>query len=323
MRVTVAIPVRNGGALLRDVLDAVAGQVLPDGVTCELVVADSASTDGSAAAARERGAEVIAIDPATFSHGGTRNVLMERSQGEVVAFLTQDAVPAGPDWLASLLHGFELADDVALVFGPYLPRPDASPMVTRELQGWFRALAPDGRPRIDRLGPDERDVPARALYGPRGFFTDANGAVRRAAWSQAPFRPVPYAEDHVLALDMLRAGFAKAFVPEAAVVHSHDYGAVEWLRRSFDEARAISAVYGVDDLGDARRLARHVRGAVRGDLRHAGGMQAAGATAPSLPGLVVTSLTHHGARALGTALGARAAHLPPALTRRLSLERRA
>ena len=36
---------------------------------------------------------------------------------------------------------------------------------------------------------------------------------------------MPYAEDQALALDMLRAGYAKAYVPDAAVIHSHEYGA--------------------------------------------------------------------------------------------------
>jgi hypothetical protein len=48
----------------------------------------------------------------------------------------------------------------------------------------------------------------------------------------------------VLAIDMLRAGYAKAFVPRAAVVHSHAYTPAQQLRRSFDERRSLREVYG-------------------------------------------------------------------------------
>ncbi len=48
----------------------------------------------------------------------------------------------------------------------------------------------------------------------------------------------------MLAIDMLRAGYAKAFVPEAAVVHSHDYTPLQQLRRCFDEWRGLREVYG-------------------------------------------------------------------------------
>ena len=197
----------------------------------------------------------------------------------------------------------------------------------------FARSRPDGRPRVDRLSVEERSLPASALYGARGFFTDANGCVSRAAWAAVPFRPVAYAEDRALALDMLHGGYAKVFVPDAAVVHSHEYSNWGWLRRSFDEARAIREIYGVEDPGELRRLLQGVRGAVGADLRHArapharppagaGSLQAAGTGAPRLPGPLLRSLRHHGARAAGTALGARADRLPGALVRRLSLERR-
>ena len=58
--------------------------------------------------------------------------MMELAAGDHVAFLTQDAIPAHSRWLSNLLSGFKLAEQVALVFGPYLPRPEASHMMGRE-----------------------------------------------------------------------------------------------------------------------------------------------------------------------------------------------
>ena len=159
-----------------------------------------------------------------------------------VAFLTQDSVPADDRWLARLLAGFGLAADVDAEFGPYRPRPDASVMVARELTEWFRSFSPDGVAAVWTVwrrasGGSSRDV----LLGPRGFFTDANGCVAGEAWQSVPFRQVAYAEDHVLAHDMLRAGYAKAYLPDAAVIHSHEYSGRRWLKRSFDEGRALHA----------------------------------------------------------------------------------
>jgi rhamnosyltransferase len=278
----------------------------------------SGSRDGTIAVARSYGAEVIEIAPASFSHGATRNLLMQRSGGDHVAFLTQDSAPADDRWLARLLDGFGLGDDVALTYGPYRPRPDASPMVARELTEWFRSFSPDGSSRIDRLEPSERAVPARALLGPRAYFTDANGCIARAAWDQVPFREVPYAEDHVLALDMMRAGYAKAFLPDAAVIHSHDYSAWQWLRRSFDEGRALRGVYGFAEPGDPRRALLKVWGLVGADWRWS---QAHGRRSPPLSA-VARSLGFHAARTAGSVLGGRAERLPDSLVRRLSLERR-
>jgi rhamnosyltransferase len=241
---------------------------------------------------------------------------MERSSGEHVAFLTQDAEPADDGWLARLLSGFTAADGVALAFGPYIPRPDASAMVARELTEWFASFSPDGSVRIDRLNRDERAIAVIELLGPRGFFTDANGCVLRSAWETVPFRDVPYAEDHVLAHDMLRAGFAKAYVPSAGVLHSHEYSGWGWLRRSFDEARALRDVYGFTEPASPRAVALKVAARARADARWASEQ---GDRAP----VTVTSAYHHAARTAGAILGSRARRLPAPLTRALSSEGRA
>jgi rhamnosyltransferase len=189
-------------------------------------------------------------------------------------------------------------------------------MVARELIHWFGSFSPDGTPRVDRLSAGERDLPAGALLGRRGYFTDANGCLSRAAWEQVPFRRVPYAEDHVLAHDMLRAGYAKVYLPDAGVVHSHEYSSWGWLRRSFDEARALHGIYGSAGPADIRRHALQVWGLTGADWRWAR------ATAPGTPppALLARSAIHHAARAAGTMLGARAERLPGPLVRRLSLE---
>jgi len=284
---TVAIPVLNGGPLLGEVLAAVAAQQVDRPV--ELVVIDSASTDGSVALARRHGARVEEIPPAAFSHGGTRNRLMEIATGDHVAFLTQDSVPAGPGWLAALLRGFALADDVALVFGPHRPRPGASPMVRRELLELFA-----------RFGEEQVDRDA-APGGRATFFSSANGAVARWAWERVPFRPVAYAEDMVLARDMLAAGLAKAYVPDAAVIHSHDLPPLKAFRRYFDDFRALADVNGLREPLTPRYLAARVRGDVAADRAF---MRREGLEVQTL-----RSLAHHVARALGRSLGTNADRL--------------
>jgi hypothetical protein len=101
------------------------------------------------------------------------------------------------------------------------------------------------------------------------------------------------------------------------VTHSHEYSPAGWLRRSFDEARAINEVYGWAAPADPATMLRHLRGNVGSDWRAA---RAGGASGG--PALLTRSTVHHGARIAGAALGARADRLPRRLTEQLSLERR-
>lgn len=317
MTVTVAIPVRDGGELLGRTLSALAAQT----VEHELLVCDSGSTDGSVELARAHGAKVLEIAAARFNHGATRNLLMGESSGERVAFLTQDAEPAHERWLEWLLGGLELAPDVGIAFGPYRPRAGASPAVRMELERWFSSLAPDGRPQVERLTDAERgELPARALIGRRGFFTDANACLARSAWERVAFREVAYAEDRVLAIDMLRAGYAKAFVPEAAVLHSHEYTAVQELRRCFDEWRGLREIYGWREPVGPAYLVRQLRGHL-GQARRE--LASAGVAPNRRRAMLVAVGARQVARQTGAMLGSRADLLPGRVRRQLSLERRA
>jgi len=311
--VTVAVPVRNGGPLLDVALGAVRGQRLDRPM--ELLVADSGSTDGSREVAQRHGAKILDIPPERFSHGGTRNLLAHNASGAHIAFITQDAVPGGDRWLATLLEGFDAGADVALVFGPYHAAADASAMVRRELADWFGSLSPDGSVRVDRGLPD-RDEPD-ALR--RVFFTDVNACIARVALDQVPFREVAYAEDQLLARDMLASGYAKVYRPDAPVIHSHDYGWGQVLQRSFDEWRGLREVHGIVASGGPVASALSLQRRVRDDVRF---MRTRGARGLTLARGIGASAAYHCARELGAAFGARADKLPDGVRTRLSLEGR-
>jgi O-antigen biosynthesis protein len=317
--VTVAIPVLDGAAYLDEVLEAVRRQRVD--LPVEILVVDSGSTDGSLEIARRHHATLIEIPQSEFSHGGTRNLAVEQSTGDVVAFLTQDATPASDEWLASMVEGFEQSDDVALVFGPHIPRPGHSHVFAREMRDHFRTWGEGRRIDVQRLERTPDALAEYRLYPYKlQFFSDVNGAVARWAWKRVPYRQVPYAEDQLLAREMIEAGYAKVFHPGAAVYHSHDYPPARFLRRYFDEFRSLREVLGHVEPFGLEHVARTVyhqtrldrdflvaeRGLAGRDLRHAVGRSA----------------RHYLVRTVGAGLGARADRLPAPLRRALSLEGR-
>src|SRR5437763_3013550 len=254
--VTVAIPVLNGARHLEEVLGAVRAQQLDREL--EILVIDSGSTDGSLSIAERHDARIHQIPRSEFSHGGTRNLAKKLAAGEHMAFITQDATPAHERWLAALLAGFDKADDVALVFGPHIRRPDASHMIKCEMERHF-ALWPDGDvQRLDRSPQGLVDY--RSYPGKVSFFSDVNGCMARWAWEQIPYREVPYAEDQLLGRELIEAGWAKVYNPEAAVYHSHDYPPMQFFRRYFDEFRSLREVLGFRQAWGPKRTLWDVRG---------------------------------------------------------------
>jgi glycosyltransferase involved in cell wall biosynthesis len=299
--VSVVVPVKDGARYLPQLIEAVraAGDV-------ELLVIDSGSRDGSVELARAAGATVHEIGPEEFGHGRTRNLGMELTSGEVVCFLTQDAVPA-PGWLAAHLEALELGDRVGASYGPHLPWPDTSPMIARELEQFFASMAPDGEPVLHRRG----DL---------SFLSNVNAAYRRECWAEIRFDDVPYAEDQAFGRAMLDAGWAKAYHPRAAVTHAHDYGPVEFAQRYFDEYRGLRETVGHVEPARPGGALRDVRAGVAADRRW---MAERHWPAGRRAAWTARSLLHHGSRKAAAIAATRPERLPESLERALSLEGRA
>ena len=317
--VTVAIPVLNGAGHLDEVLAAVRAQRCEHEV--ELLIVDSGSTDGSVAIAERHGAVVHRIDKRDFSHGGTRNWMMSLARGEHVAFLTQDATPAHDGWLAALLEGFTVADEVAAVFGPHVPRPDASHMIKSEMERHFATWGDGGREiDVQRLERTPAGIAAyRGFPGRWSFLSDVNCAIAKWAWREVPYRTVPYAEDQLLGRELIEAGYAKVFHPRAAVIHSHDYAPSAWLRRYFDEFRSLREVLGFVQPWGPKRTLWDIRGLAGADKRW---LRARGVHGRRLVRPLARSVRHHTIRMTGSVVGTRADRLPRPVRGRLSLEGR-
>jgi glycosyltransferase involved in cell wall biosynthesis len=299
--VSVVIPVKNGERYLGELLTALEAE----GVD-EVLVIDSGSTDGSLQIARDAGADVIEIAPASFSHGATRNLGATRSTGDLICYLTQDATPV-PGWLAAYREAMGLAPDVGAAYGPHLARSETSPMIARELEDFFATFSSDGQPALQRAGDPV-------------FLSNVNACYARACWEQIRFRDVAYAEDQGFGIDMLAAGWCKVYHPGAAVLHAHDFGWGGFMRRYFDEYRGLRETMGHVEPFGLRQTVGTTWRSVRLDVRW---LRDRGATPADLARWTLPSVMHHGGRRAFSALGSRADRLPANWQRRMSLEGRA
>src|SRR5437868_2618943 len=132
--VSIVVPTRNGVATLPALLDAIAAQGAA--FSFEVIAVDSGSTDGTVDLLRNRVDRLEQIAPESFDHGLTRNLGIERSRGDLIVLLVQDAVPANDSWLAALTA--PLFDDSRLAgtFARQLPRADASAITSAYAARW-------------------------------------------------------------------------------------------------------------------------------------------------------------------------------------------
>lgn len=303
LRASILIPVKNGGALLGDVLDAVLAQQAP--WAFEVIVVDSGSSDGSVELARQRGVRVEQIAPSEFGHGRTRNHLANLSRGDFLVFITQDARPADAHWLRNLVEGCDSAPDVAGAFGPHRAHPGARLVTQRELREHFAGFGNTlSRVRMEDRERFDREVGHRQFLH---FFSNNNSCLRRSVWERLPFPDVMFAEDQTWMLAAIKAGYSKAYVPEAAVYHSHDFGVWETLQRNFDEASSFRRDFGYEIQS---RLWRALASAVLLARRDARWLRQAGLRGVSWVRHAAYMAAIELARTVGQLLGTRYRSLP-------------
>ncbi|MGK2877398.1 MAG: rhamnosyltransferase WsaF family glycosyltransferase [Solirubrobacterales bacterium] len=304
--ISVVIPVLNGAEFLDEVLTAVTGQLIDE--KFEVLVIDSGSTDGSLEiVAAHPGVRLIEIDKSEFGHGRTRNLGVQNTSGELIAFLTQDATPASEHWLSAYRDAFRLADNMGAAFGPHLPRPGVSPIMARLLRDHFAQFGgEDGQPVIQEPG------------GPI-YLSNSNSCISRAAWEQTPFRDIAYAEDQAFGVDVFRNGWVKAYVPGAAALHSHDYGMAESFKRYFDEYRGLNDSVGERTEASASKAFDIIASSVAEDQKY---LEELGQPAWRRAAWGTRSAVYHTGRVGFGGLGARANKLPARVREALSFEGR-
>ena len=222
----------------------------------ELVIIDSSSTDGSLSLWEAR--RTIVIPQANFDHGGTRNQAAHAANGQILIFMTQDAIPADDACLAELVEPI-LNGEAQACYGRQLPRPDADPM-----EVFARTFNYTAESRIKSLH-DKDELGIKTF-----FFSNVCSAVSTPHFWQVggfPTRTV-LNEDMMLAAKLIMSGHLIKYVADARVVHSHDYGLKQHFQRYFDIGASMpqlrTALDGVDLGGEGLHFvlgqARYVLG---------------------------------------------------------------
>ncbi len=299
-RISVVIPVLDGGERLGLVLRALARQRAAGGI--EVLAVDSGSTDGSRERLRRAGVRLFAVERGRFRHGRTRNEALARTRGRRLVLLSQDAVPLGDGFLECLAAPLDADPLLAGTYARQVAPPGTDPLVVRSLERWTppgpdrRQVALDTR-TLERMPPDERVRRCR--------FDDVASCLRRRVWERHPLPDVPFGEDAAWARRVLTAGHDLLYRPAAVVEHAHVCGALETFRRDRAAHAMLAREFGLRTVpspaagaaawlagwgSDARDLLRAgagptaiASGLLRGAARRAGGLagQYAGARAVS------------------------------------------
>lgn len=297
--ISIIIPTLNGGELFGEVLKSIAEQDLSE--KYELLIYDSSSTDDTVARAAAYGAEVIPIRREDFDHGGTRSLAAEKAHGDILVFMTQDAVIAESGALSALIAPLLKKDSpVDVTYGRQLP-----------VQGATLAAA---HLRIFNY-PDltvQRSYEDRRTYGLKTVFVSNSFA----AYKKVKLAAIGYFQNNLIFGEdtcavgrLLLQGAAILYVAEATVYHSHNYTLLQEFRRHFDiGVLHTTEKWLLQEYGRAEgHGASYVQSALSYFLRNRAWFL--------VPGLIIRC----GVKYLGYNLGKNYKYLPPFLRPKVSM----
>jgi rhamnosyltransferase len=299
-RVALVIPTLDPAGHLDPLLRALQAQSFRP---ARFVVVDSSSTDGSPDRLRMAGAEVLVIPRSQFDHGGTRQLAVDRLPPEIefIVFLTQDALPADSETIARIVAAF--ADpEVGVAYGRQLPRSNSGAIGAHARLFNYPAESATLRPQV------APDAGVKATFCSNSF-----AAYRRQALEMVGGFPsgTIFGEDAAVAGRMLLSGWAKAYVAEARVYHSHDYSLGEEFRRYFDVGvMHARAPWLLERFGEAEGEGRRF---VQSELRH---------LARHRPLAIPSAILRSAIKLAAYHCGRREARIPRPVKRRISLNRR-
>lgn len=253
MTLSVIIPTLNAGKELTKLIDMIDVQsVRPD----EIIVVDSASEDETVDICRKNDSiRLIQIDRKDFDHGRTRDMALKESIGDIVIFLTQDAIPADSYLIQNLIKPILIDDTIALSTGRQLPKSDASYME--------RFVRDYNYPEKSRVRSKE-DIEE---LGIKTFFcSDVCCAYNRKVYYELGGfdYPIKTNEDMFFAAKVINAGYRISYTANAMVYHSHNLTLKEQYKRNFiqgyeiEKRKELLAVGSVQ--GEGMKLVRYVSG---------------------------------------------------------------
>ncbi|MGT2949751.1 rhamnosyltransferase [Streptococcus cuniculi] len=235
-KATVFIPVYNGEHdHLEETLEALYRQKTD--FAWDVFITDSGSKDNSVEII-ERFAEKYGnirlkkIAKEEYSHGGTRQMAAEISSGEIMVYLSQDAVPYNENWLTEMVAPFTLNPNIVGVVARQKPRLTCFPAMKYDIEAVFREQGVE-----DALTLWTRsDEALKGTYTKESFYSDVcSAAPRDFLVSKIGYRQVAYSEDYEYGKDILDAGYIKVYNAKAIVEHSNDVLLNQYKKRIFDE----------------------------------------------------------------------------------------
>lgn len=232
--VSVVIPSYNAGSKFKETLSGLRAQKKVEKI--EIIVVDSGSQDQTLDICYQYNVRLYKIPHEEFSHSYARNLGAQYAVGDILLFMTQDAIPIGEDWIYQMIAPIIQREAVATSCGEKNPENTELfyKIATMEYARFRRITyenqinSYDGNESLDELRR-------------KASLTDIATAILASVFKQMYYR-YSYAEDLDMGIRLLQNGYRIMLLKDISVLHGHNRTCGYYIRRAFSEARGFERI---------------------------------------------------------------------------------
>ncbi|MCR4901946.1 MAG: glycosyltransferase, partial [Butyrivibrio sp.] len=239
--IDVIIPTFNAGTQLNNLINSLKQQNYKGKIS--VIVVDSGSTDDTIDSLNNIEGidlQIICIAKENFSHSYARNLGAEKSQADILLFMTQDAVPENDSWISRMTEPLE--------------REFAAVSCAEDTSGCSDLFYLNASRAYQKyIGIYNKDKDCQYLEGMTTEEIRVNSALNNVAccikadlFNKYKFHG-EYGEDLDLGKRLIQDGYKLKLLGTVHVKHFHDRRAYYHMKRQFAENKAINEILGINE----------------------------------------------------------------------------
>lgn len=221
MNISIIIPTRNAEKHIDTLIRKLIKQTVKPS---EIIVIDTASKDNTKLICNKFDiVKFLEINDGEFDHGGTRNKAAKQAKGDILIFMTQDAMPQNDRFIEELIK--PLNDDIVASYGRQLPKENASPIeIFARKFNYSDNNIIKSKTDIDKLGVKTFFLSNVCSAFKKESFWSVNGFPEKTIMN----------EDMIISSKLIFSDKKVCYSSKAEVIHSHDYTYIQQFKRNFD-----------------------------------------------------------------------------------------
>lgn len=220
--ISIIIPTRNAEGYIKKLIDKLSIQTVKP---LEIIIIDTASKDRTKNICESYDlVKFIQINDGEFDHGGTRNRAAREASGDILIFMTQDALPENELFIEELIKPLG-ENNIVASYGRQVAREEAGPLevFARNFNYPDKDIIKT-KEDIDKLGVKTFFLSNVCSAFIKDEFWKVNGFPEKTIMN----------EDMIISSRLIFSNKRVFYASKARVIHSHQYTYMQQFKRNFD-----------------------------------------------------------------------------------------